>query len=234
MAQIFQGVERTEYLAVGLVLLMDEGIASLDACDERTWDEFIHIERYVSRIAHIVEFADVHRLILATLGCRINPVDDVLAFRVESAQHSLNAACAVACTNLEGRVAFWAEVGIALLCRVGSIEVGECGHTQRLVPRCVELPVVARTIRDVYARIETKTVVESRIAVGKHASRQGEPTENHVMLKEDARVGAVATMVVVAVGTMYGSPLALVEQRSVCSTEDVLLAQVDANGCLTQ
>ena len=41
-------------------------------------------------------------------------------------------------------------------------------------------------------------------------------------------------MVVVTVGTVYGSPLALVEQRSVCSTEYMFLAQVDANGCLAQ
>ena len=54
------------------------------------------------------------------------------------------------------------------------------------------------------------------------------------MLKEDARVGAVATMVVVAVGTVYGSPLALVEQRSVCRTEYMLLAQVDTYSRLTQ
>ena len=33
---------------------------------------------------------------------------------------------------------------------------------------------------------------------------------------------------------MYGGPLALVEQHSVCRTEYMLLAQVDTNGCLAQ
>ena len=65
VAQVLQGIERLQNGGVGLVLLIDVGIAQLDASDEAVRNQLLHVESGIEIVAHVVELSDVHYVILA-------------------------------------------------------------------------------------------------------------------------------------------------------------------------
>ena len=134
VTQILKRIERAVDLVLGVVLLVDVGIACLQTCHKRVVHQFGNVERGVERVAHVVKLADVEGVIGLALCCLIHPVDDVCAVRVETADHGRKAQCAVAGAYLERAVAFRLQLQVAHLYRVLGIEVGVCRHTQRLVP----------------------------------------------------------------------------------------------------
>ena len=102
VAQILQRVERTIHIAVGRMFLMDERIARLYARYEELRQQLLQMQRSIYGVAHIVELADVHGVVFATLLGGVHLVDDVGTLRVESAYNCLNTVCAEAGAYLEG------------------------------------------------------------------------------------------------------------------------------------
>ena len=184
MAQIFEGVERAVDVAVGLVALVNEGISHLHPCDKRRGKQFLYVEDSICRVAHIVETAYVHGVVFARVGRVIHPVDDVGAMTVKARQRGLKTCTAVARAYLECGILLRPQTEVARLHRVVGVKVGECRYTQRLVPRCVELPRVVRAIAQIHSGIESELVVESGIAVCQHTCRQSEASEYYVMFEE--------------------------------------------------
>ena len=87
VAQVLQGIERLQDGGIGLVLLIDVGIAQLDASDEAVRNQLLHVESGIEIVAHIVELSDVHHMILAVLLLcfrSLYPVYHVSAVGVET------------------------------------------------------------------------------------------------------------------------------------------------------
>ena len=234
VAQILQRVERTIHIAVGRMFLMDERIARLYARDEELRQQLLQMQRSIYGVAHIVELADVHSLILLALSRRIHPVDDVRTLRVEPAQQRLEAVRAVACAHLERLVLLRTQRDVALLHRIVRIQVGVRRHAQRAVPRSIHLPLVVRAVAHIHTRVEAELAVERRVAVGEQASRQRESAHDDVMLEEETRIGALAEAVVLAVGAADRHPFVLRLHIAVRRTQDMLAAHVDASRRLAE
>ena len=76
------------------------------------------------------------------------------------------------------------------------VEVGEGGHTERLVPRSGQQPVRIEAIRHVHARIPAEARVECRVHVSHHAHRYGHSAQQHIVLGKVADIGAIVALVV--------------------------------------
>ena len=79
---------------------------------------------------------------------------------------------------------------------------------------------------DVHAGEEAEVLVKARILVGHHTGRQRQPAGHDVMLEEEARIGAAATMVVHAVGAADVFPFVFRLQVAVCRRPYLLAADV--------
>ena len=107
VAQVLQGIERLQDGGIGLVLLIDVGIAQLDASDETVRYQLLHVESGIEIVAHIVELSDVHHMILAVLLLRFRslyPVYHVSAVGIETAECRRKTGLAIASAYLEGGV----------------------------------------------------------------------------------------------------------------------------------
>ena len=183
-------------------------------------------------VAHVVELADIHGLILRTGLGLIHPVNHVAATAVETGEQHIKAIEPIAGADFEHAVALGLEMDVALLRRVAGIEVGIGGHAQGFVPTRIHFPVVVGMETDVHAGEEAEVLVKARILVSHHTGRQRQPAGHDVMLKEEARIGAAATMVVHAVGAADVFPFIFRLQVAVCRRPYLLAAYVGTHRCL--
>ena len=230
MAQILQRIERPVDRRRRLVVLMDIGIADAHLLHRTACHQVGRAQRGIQGRSHVVQQADVQRVILHRVLRLVHPVDHVRAMGVEGIDHDVDAHAPIARAYAHLVLLLRLEIDISLLGHIAGIEIGVGGQAQRLVVRGVHLPVIIGPVAHVDAGIEAIVAVETRVAVGHHAGRQREAAHDDIMLQEEARVRPSATMVIKALAVPDLLHVGRVEGRAVGRGVDVLLTDVEAYG----